>query len=1037
MCAGSSTTDTSGTLYDTGGPNNVYQVNEDCTLLVAPSCATSITLQFQSFSTESGFDFFSVYDGQTTAAPQLMNTSGPGLLPPPVTCTSGYMLIVWHSDVSITDSGFACTWTSVIAPSTAPTAAFTMATTTPPLNVGIQFTDQTVGGPTAWLWNFGNGDTARSQNPVYAYSTPGTYTVTLVAFTCNESDTITHQVIVQGPPQIQVSPLTGFNANVQCGDSATFNLDVSNIAGGQLVYTLAGSLNGSIKVLALTQGVDQFVEYPRTIAAINHYFTNYTLTSSGTTDPGVLSGLLIGQNVLLIPEHETGNDSIWYNMGPVIRQFLNNGGSVIFLGSFSSYSNDLFWSGVFSGSYVENEEGLSVDIIGTHPLLNGITNNSFIAPSATYSMNFTDPNIVRLVEYQGNDVVSYKYYGAGKAIFLAFDYYNSTPESEQILANAIQWGGINALPLWIHLNPTSDTVDAAQTSHVSVTMVAGGFPAGTYYATIGVSSNDPNNPLIQVPCTLSVSGLPIINLSDSCLAIGQVMQHTTARDTFRIVNAGCDTLFLSSITCSNPVFTLNANVSYLLPGAFADIPVTFNSPTLGTQNGTITILNNDNDTSICISATVFPAPVVSISANSVTENLRACSDSGTASFTITNTGGSDLIISNVSGIPAWMTSSLSTDTIPQGATVTVSLGFASGTMTGGQYVTNLQIHSNDPLALIKTVPCTLIVDINPCVDFSFTTNTCTGFANFTATSINTPTSWSWNFGDQSTGNVQNPAHPYTSNGNYPVTLIACNGAGCDTVTQSVQAIITGPKATTCYPATLAYCCNIGVTQFRVTGPWNDLYNNISSDAVAGYEDFTCTDTATLVTNYPYVLHITTGPIYPETVKIWIDLNNDGILDPSSEQMYVDSNVLMNHTGTLNIPSLSTNVYGQPLRMRVSDDYTGNPTPTPCLDLQFGQHEDYSLFLQFYDGANELIKDAGFSVYPNPFNTSASITYTLKGSSAVVLEAYNIMGEKVSSLVSEHQYAGKYTYQFTNQPSGVYFIKLTIDGKTGVQKIIKM
>ena len=44
ICSITSTTDTSGTLYDTGGPTGDYLVNEDCSLLVQPSCATSITL---------------------------------------------------------------------------------------------------------------------------------------------------------------------------------------------------------------------------------------------------------------------------------------------------------------------------------------------------------------------------------------------------------------------------------------------------------------------------------------------------------------------------------------------------------------------------------------------------------------------------------------------------------------------------------------------------------------------------------------------------------------------------------------------------------------------------------------------------------------------------------------------------------------------------------------------------------------------------------------------------------------------------------
>jgi PKD repeat protein len=54
---------------------------------------------------------------------------------------------------------------------------------------------------------------------------------------------------------------------------------------------------------------------------------------------------------------------------------------------------------------------------------------------------------------------------------------------------------------------------------------------------------------------------------------------------------------------------------------------------------------------------------------------------------------------------------------------------------------------------------------------------------FTDTSSNTPTSWSWNFGDPASGvlntsTAKNPSHAYTSAGNKPVKLVACNAGGC-------------------------------------------------------------------------------------------------------------------------------------------------------------------------------------------------------------------------------------------------------------------
>ena len=50
---------------------------------------------------------------------------------------------------------------------------------------------------------------------------------------------------------------------------------------------------------------------------------------------------------------------------------------------------------------------------------------------------------------------------------------------------------------------------------------------------------------------------------------------------------------------------------------------------------------------------------------------------------------------------------------------------------------------------------------------------------FTDQSINTPTSWSWNFGDSGTSALKNPSHIYSTAGTYTVILTATNSYGSD------------------------------------------------------------------------------------------------------------------------------------------------------------------------------------------------------------------------------------------------------------------
>ena len=82
--------------------------------IIAPSGATSVTLQFTSFVTEFTFDF--VYLSSCTAVDctqkSLINQYSGSTIPSPVTSNTGIMLIEWTSDGTVAYSGWSATWTS-------------------------------------------------------------------------------------------------------------------------------------------------------------------------------------------------------------------------------------------------------------------------------------------------------------------------------------------------------------------------------------------------------------------------------------------------------------------------------------------------------------------------------------------------------------------------------------------------------------------------------------------------------------------------------------------------------------------------------------------------------------------------------------------------------------------------------------------------------------------------------------------------------------------------------------------------------------
>lgn len=121
-CYGNTTLNTLdfGILSD-GSAANDYCNNQNCTWLIQPPGATSVSLNFTSFNLEAAskdgqsiYDAVEVYDGTTVNAPLLGRFSG-NSLPPMITSTTGSLLVRFYSDVSVTDSGWTAYYTSTSA----------------------------------------------------------------------------------------------------------------------------------------------------------------------------------------------------------------------------------------------------------------------------------------------------------------------------------------------------------------------------------------------------------------------------------------------------------------------------------------------------------------------------------------------------------------------------------------------------------------------------------------------------------------------------------------------------------------------------------------------------------------------------------------------------------------------------------------------------------------------------------------------------------------------------------------------------------
>lgn len=78
-----------------------------------------------------------------------------------------------------------------------------------------------------------------------------------------------------------------------------------------------------------------------------------------------------------------------------------------------------------------------------------------------------------------------------------------------------------------------------------------------------------------------------------------------------------------------------------------------------------------------------------------------------------------------------------------------------------------------------------------------------------------------------------------------------------------------------------------------------------------------------------------------------------------------------------------------------------------------------------------------SNYPNPFNASTTIEFTLPEEAEIELAIYNILGQKIDDLVNEHKPAGKHSLVWHSEklPSGVYFARLEKEGKWKTMRML--
>ncbi len=92
--------------------------------------------------------------------------------------------------------------------------------------------------------------------------------------------------------------------------------------------------------------------------------------------------------------------------------------------------------------------------------------------------------------------------------------------------------------------------------------------------------------------------------------------------------------------------------------------------------------------------------------------------------------------------------------------------------------------------------------------------------------------------------------------------------------------------------------------------------------------------------------------------------------------------------------------------------------------------------------SHLKRNLEFRVYPNPFNPHTTISFTVPIPTHTILKVYDVKGKLVRTLLNERKIPGKYRLMWDGSDanhlpvaSGIYFVRLEIDGFSTTKKIV--
>jgi hypothetical protein len=285
----------------------------------------------------------------------------------------------------------------------------------------------------------------------------------------------------------------------------------------------------------------------------------------------------------------------------------------------------------------------------SHPVADGI---STVESLGSDNDNYALDDAAWIVEGADN-----KYYMTAREIGShrvmcgeAFDaWWNASPS---LMRNAVNWtlsgGG------WLSENPTTGVVGAGASVDISLKVRTGDLSEGSYNATMQISTNDPADPVTNVPLRMRAVSVPHGVLSTDTLDFHEEFVGYAKTLHVTIRNIGSDTLRIHQFQLTNAMFSVSAGAPLTIdPRKETTIPIRYLPTASGQSSGLIRIRNNspgDSVMNLVVLGMGIHPPVAGVAPDSISYLVEE-GDSSTKLVTVTNSGLGPLNfeIKNVSG----------------------------------------------------------------------------------------------------------------------------------------------------------------------------------------------------------------------------------------------------------------------------------------------------------------------------------------------------------------------------------------------------